>query len=315
MMTPAAPGQVSEFGPALGLFIRETYAPGLHIAFAAGWFLALDGALSVISGGSWNVEAGTAAGILILFVVLFYLRAADEWKDLEYDRTYNPDRPLVRGVVSVRQVTGFMAAAAVVALAVHLTVFGAGPSAAILSLDLGYGLALIPAERASAALRDNIWINLIVTYPVNILLSVYILMLHSERHGTIDPQAGYLMVAAFAMAFLHYEFARKITWPWHAETGRRLYSTSLGTVPAAAFACLFAGGAAGSAAWLQLPRTGPWAWLPAAALLPVAFGVRRLMRVRQQPTTRPVAPLAGPAMQFLVVYYVCMAAVAARTWL
>jgi hypothetical protein len=83
----------------------------------------------------------------------------------------------------------------------------------------------------------------------------------------------------------------------------------LGTTVSAALACGFAAGAVALTAWAGL-------WLPAAGLLTVGFGLRRLLRVRNEPTAKPAAPLTGPAMQFLVVYYVgVVAAAAARTWL
>lgn len=304
-MAHAAQQRSLSMGAAFWLLLQETYAPGLHFAFAAGWFCALDGALSFVAGTPWRPGWHTAAGIAILFVTLFYLRAVDEWKDIDYDRQFNPGRPLARRAVTLGHVFALMATCAATALLLHFAVFTPATSAILLALDFAYGLALVYAERMSSALRDSMWLNLIFTYPVNVLLSVYTLFLDAERTGSAITGQDILLVVAFALAFLHYEFARKIAMPAHAALGRRLYSTSLGVPAAVALTAGFALGAIGLAAWNGL-------WLPAAAVPCVLQGLYRISTGKGKPS----APLAGPAMQFLVVFYVSLVASAiwTMTW-
>ena len=43
-----------------------------------------------------------AAAWLVVLIVFFQMRAADEWKDLGTDRRYRPGRPIPRGLISLR---------------------------------------------------------------------------------------------------------------------------------------------------------------------------------------------------------------------
>ena len=46
------------------------------------------------------------AAWLVTLIVFFQMRACDEWKDLADDRTYRPERPIPRGLVSLRLILG-----------------------------------------------------------------------------------------------------------------------------------------------------------------------------------------------------------------
>lgn len=74
--------------------------------------------LAVFSAASLNVSAllagrplpplwayAVAAGLAI--ILFFQLRVCDEVKDLEDDRRYRPERPIPRGLVSLRLIVGF----------------------------------------------------------------------------------------------------------------------------------------------------------------------------------------------------------------
>jgi len=69
--------------------------------------------LAVFSAASITVSATLAnrplpdiqaylIGFGLVFVLFFQLRVCDEVKDLEDDRTYRPERPIPRGLVSLR---------------------------------------------------------------------------------------------------------------------------------------------------------------------------------------------------------------------
>ncbi|NHF73176.1 UbiA family prenyltransferase [Paracoccus xiamenensis] len=61
------------------------------------------------------------AGFVIAMTLFFQMRACDEWKDLEDDRLYRPDRPIPRGLVSLRLIlTLGVASMALTALAAGL---------------------------------------------------------------------------------------------------------------------------------------------------------------------------------------------------
>ncbi len=134
----------------LVLFVREVYAPGLHVAFTAAWFIAL----TVLLGAPVD---GFALHLVALgFVVLFYLRAVDEWKDEDYDRVHNPDRPLVRGAVDRRDVLTFVAGSAALSLAI------AWPLGKVVTIitaaDLAWAVILVALERRFAwVARGMFW--------------------------------------------------------------------------------------------------------------------------------------------------------------
>ncbi|MEC8580164.1 MAG: UbiA family prenyltransferase [Pseudomonadota bacterium] len=69
--------------------------------------------LAVFSAASLSVSAelsgrplpdwgGYLAGFVIAMLLFFQMRVCDEYKDLEDDRRYRPDRPIPRGLVSLR---------------------------------------------------------------------------------------------------------------------------------------------------------------------------------------------------------------------
>jgi uncharacterized membrane protein YhdT len=299
-MPPRRPGWRT-----LASFAQDVYAPGLHIAFSAAWFLALDSGLSALRGlPVWHVTAPLSIGVL--FFALFYLRVADEWKDYDYDVVYNPERPLVKGTVRFADLYWFLGATALAALVCHAVARPSVASTLVLVSCLLYGYLLAPLERLAPVVRDNMLLNLAVTYPVNVSLSIYIWASWLGRTGQAPAGEDLAWIGAFALAFLHYEFARKISWPERAKPGKRLYSAALG-VPVALAACVaFAAGAIALAMILFSERSAI-AWLFAVPLLPVLAGTVWFLRGKGVSST----PLTPFAMLFLTLFYVAGAAVAA----
>lgn len=93
--------------------------------------------LAVFSAASMNVSASLAgrpypdaaayaAGFVLVLVLFFQMRAADEWKDREIDRRYRPERPIPRGLVRLRSVL--------------LAAIGLIPVALIAALAIGWGV-------------------------------------------------------------------------------------------------------------------------------------------------------------------------------
>ena len=88
--------------------------------------------LAVFSAASIAVSAEMAgrdlpgwgaflAGFVVALLIFFQMRVCDEWKDLEDDRRLRPDRPIPRGLISLREVLGLgLASLPVTALAAWL---------------------------------------------------------------------------------------------------------------------------------------------------------------------------------------------------
>jgi hypothetical protein len=275
----------------LASFTAEALPAKLYVTYAVLWVIGLEGMVTLLAEQRWIPGAGTVLRVATVWFMLLYLRAVDEQKDLDYDRLHHPGRPLVRGSVTVTELRALMLVVAAVVLLANVSV--SAPATLVLVLDLGYALLLVAVERRSAWFRDSLLVNLAVTYPVQLLLSVYVCL---SAVGTVHWGA----VTMFAAVFLHFEFARKTRWS--APPDGRFYSNVVGPRGSA----LLAAGTATVAAVLALALLRPWqaegaaavtGWLPAGALaLVVVAGWRFLSR-----STR--AWPGGLAMSFLVWVY------------
>jgi hypothetical protein len=281
----------------LRAFVKEVYAPGLHLAYATAWLLSLDAALAVAHGREWSFEGRHVLGTLTIFLVLFYLRAVDELKDVDYDRVHNPDRPVARGAITRAQVFRLMGGTAAIVLAANA--FLSWRLGAILLADMAWALLLMFIERRSRVIRDGMLVNLLVTYPVNVALSVYGYELFLLRHGLGWNLQGVLVILAFALAFLNYEVSRKTAWPPLATPGERLYSAPLGGWGAIVFALACATGATLLLLTVLLSQKGARATLILAPLLPAVWGATRFVRER-----RERVKLTKYGLRFLFLFYV-----------
>lgn len=257
----------------LKAFMDIIYQPGLHMAFAAFWFLSLQGGLVLLSEETktWQFSSSTLLGVLTLFLVMFYLRAVDEVKDLEYDKQYNPDRPLVSGAVSMGDIRAYWVIAFLLiplmngVFSIWLAIF--------IVVDMLYGLLLIKLEQWIPKMESSMFFNLLFTYPVSIALSFYTLLLSYFLAGLDIDFSAFLLIGTYILAFLHFEIVRKNLWPVMAEPGEKFYGDDVGPVPAALLGFLC--GALAVAFVICLVE--PWSasglasisgWLPLFALIP-----------------------------------------------
>ncbi|NNF71228.1 MAG: UbiA family prenyltransferase [Rhodobacteraceae bacterium] len=108
--------------------------------------------LAVFSAASINVSAvmagrdlpgagAYAAGLALGLILFFQMRAADEWKDRKIDAAFRPERPIPRGLVSLRLIIGLGLAVIPVAA---LVAWGQGVLALLLLVWVW--LALMTAE-------------------------------------------------------------------------------------------------------------------------------------------------------------------------
>jgi hypothetical protein len=283
----------------LGRFTLAVFAPHVYVTYGVLWVLALEGSAALLAGGAWHPSVGTAVRALSVVLVLLYLRIVDEQKDLDYDREHSPHRPLVTGAVSGRELRVAMAAIALALVALNGWLSVA--ALAVLLVDLGYAVLLVLIERRSTRIREGLLLNLAVTYPVQLLLSVYVLVSAAAETGLSPGWRAIPLIAVFVCVFLHFEFARKTAW----SGAGRLYSRVLGPGRSARLAAGFALAAAvltlallppWRAAWSGLP----WALLPYAALAFPAAGLGEFLLRR---VTAWRAPLA---MGFVVATYLTL---------
>ena len=296
-------------------FIKNVYAPGLHIAYSGLWFLSLMGTMVLVQGcGSpWVFDMKVIGAVSTLFLVLFFLRVADELKDLEYDRLHNPDRPLVKGLVTKRDLYIYMAfSGGIVAL---INIWISWYLLAIVILDMLWGLILITIEKSSQTHKNNMFLNLLITYPVNIALGIYTYVFFMEEYGAVSGKEGIMIVVAFAFAFLNYEFSRKIAWPHLSKPSERLYSNALGGVGASLITLMFALIPLAILVFLIEPGSlrGVWkyaGWIILIPAVPAVYGFSRFIAERN---ARKKYAVYG--MGFLMLFYLtlCVLAFGANT--
>ncbi|UGT45237.1 hypothetical protein LTV02_18425 [Nocardia yamanashiensis] len=288
----------------IAAFTRVMYKP-YYLLYAVLWVLALEGTAAVVAqpDTSWRPTGATAVRIVVVAAVLLYLRMVDEQKDLEYDRVHNPDRPLVTGAVSkgeLRTAMGIIAAGAVAGSGLL-----SGRSALMIAAVLAYGLVLWGLEQASAAVRGRILLNLVVTYPVQLLITAYVLLSAIDTGEVAGRGRIALLALVFAGAFLQFEFARKTSRV--ERPGEMYYSNPLGTAGSIAVSL----GLAALAVTVDLALVRPWTytgavavigWIPVALLLIPLAGAQRF-RTSTEPDYPPV-----PAMLFIITLYATLIA-------
>jgi len=303
------------FWQSLVAFANNVFAPKLHILFAAFWSLSLLGNfVAVNTSPVWPFGFTTLLVVGSFFLVLFYLRMVDEVKDFEYDKIYNTDRPLVAGLITRPQLRLWMIVFAGTIITINYSMHAA--LACILILDMLYALFLIQLEKWSQRVQDGIFLNLAVTYPVNVTLSIYLLCYFSVHLGYEIGFNQVILVLAYALAFLHFEIARKSGWPHLTPASERLYSHEIGPYGALGLNLLLGI----VAVVLLLSIFAPWqqqgiiaaiGWLPLLAWIPMGLGAVKFLRARQvRHKPRPMA------VGYLMVFYATslIHALAATQW-
>lgn len=292
----------------------EVHPPALYTLIALAWSWSVMGSMVLASPSQpmlatvdWLPTAVRVS--LIFFLMLLYLRALDEIKDLDYDRQHNPQRPLVRGSASVADSWALAAisATAVLGLAVSLSPW----VAAWTVLNMAYGVGLLVLERHWALFRQNLLLNLALTFPVSAALNMLAWL--ALMPSGLAPEGGTaVMVGLLHVAiFLHMEFGRKLKWPHWCTPDDSSYTLVLGPVGAAAvcFGLLLAA-LTGSSVLHWNAHAGLWSLLPWLAAVPSALGWCRWQAARQQHAE--LKPYFGGAM---IAFFLLNTLVAARTLL
>ncbi|MFD7668738.1 hypothetical protein [Streptomyces sp. NPDC059788] len=274
----------------LGRFVLKMFRPQIYVTYGVLWTVTLEATAAAVSGSgaSWTPSGSTVVRAASVVLALLFTRMVDEQKDLDYDRQHHPDRPLVTGAITVAELRGAMALITVVVVALNTLV--SALSVLLILVCLGYTLFLVALERWFPPLGENPVASLLVSYPVQLLLSVYLylsLLTGGEIHA--DGRAVPLL-AMFACAFLQFEIARKTGWS--PDPQERLYSQVFGPRGSAAVSLALAAGAT----VLALTLLGTTGLLPAAALVLPVLGAWRFL-VRKKPSG-----LTLPAMGFVLAF-------------
>ncbi len=218
----------------LARFVRGSHPPVPSLAFAVLWAYGVTGLFAALDPGAppWRPGAGTAVAAATVFVDLMLMRALDDIRDLDYDRRFNPGRPLASGAVR----TGDLAVLCVAGAAVLLLLNAARPwRAGILLAQLGYAAGAIAVHRRwGRPSADDLFRGLLVSLPAPVLLHLYLYAGYLDASGREPGVYGAVAVAVAVLAAGHAEFAGKLTR--RPRAGERTYVTTLGVKGTAALA-------------------------------------------------------------------------------
>lgn len=207
-------------------FFARRFPALRYLAYVALLPAAVLGTLAPSRPAGAAVGPGVAEQVcaaLALFVILFFMRAVDEVKDLDYDREFHPDRPLVTGETDFATVRGCLVGSAVTAVALSAVV---GMSAVVTAAAImAYSLFLLLLERVSERFRESVWGNIVVTIQLKTGLICYAAQLSTAESAGTPAPATALVVLSFVLAYLHWEIARKTVRSRFALPGEKLYST------------------------------------------------------------------------------------------
>lgn len=213
-------------------FSSKVYEPKQHLLFASLWFLSIQGMFILHDkmDNHWTWSLSTFISAITFFGMLFVLRAIDEVKDLEYDQQFNPDRPLVSGVVTVRNIERYVVIGSTLLILINVAV--SWKLAAFVMLNIGYGLCLVVIEKRVRLMNTSMFFNLLVTYPVSIALSFYALLQSFLVQNTNVSTSHFMIIGCYILAFLHFEIIRKSMLKSLSSHNEKLYSSEIGCTPA-----------------------------------------------------------------------------------
>ncbi len=215
--------------------------------------------LAVFSAASISVSAHLAeralpslwafVGVwLVVIVIFFQMRAADEYKDLEDDTRYRPERPIPGGLVSLRLILGLGGAGVLVALGLAASV---NLLLIAFLLMVWLWLGLMTAEFfVPAWLKARPALYLVSHMVIMPLVTLFITAAEWLPSGSLPPGLWLFLALSFVNGCV-LEVGRKVWAPASEREGVETYSSLLGPARAAIYWA-----AASAVAWLLLLGLG-----------------------------------------------------------
>jgi UbiA prenyltransferase family len=243
-----------------------------------------------LAGRSPVVDARAGLAWLTVLLVFFHLRVMDERKDARQDALLFPERPVPRGLVTLRELTLAGGVAVAAQLALNLV---AGRAALFAWAGVLAFTGLMYREFfAGKALRTNFLLYTLAHLAVMPLLALYVYVVADVP---LEPPFAFFLVWAYVAGLL-FELVRKL------QPGVHSYSSQLGVRGAAALvsAVAVAGAAAMSGLGVALGfgplfHAGVWAAAAFAAAGAVRFGASASPE-RLRDLHAPVFVLAAQAL-------------------
>ncbi|MGV3526988.1 MAG: hypothetical protein ACO1RX_22420 [Candidatus Sericytochromatia bacterium] len=242
------------------LYLHQMFQPGSRLVFSLLSTLGGIWAVQALHGsGLLRLPATLALGTLSLLLILLYYRLCDEFKDLDTDRRFFPERPVPSGQVTLTDLGRMRLGASLLAWALNgLWPVALGPFAALYLFAWGMGKWFFLPE----LIGNNRLLAFLTHSPISVFGSFYVMALACAPAGIPLLQAPHLALAAwFALPGMAWEVARKTRPPAAEQPGYQTYSSQLGPRLAALLPPL-----------LTLANLAVGLWLQKALALPPVFG-------------------------------------------
>ena len=238
----------------------------------------------------WSVFA---AAWLVAVIIFFQLRACDEFKDLEDDRLYRPERPIPSGLVSLGLILTLAALAALLAIGLTVTIT---PLLLIPLAMVWLWLGLMTAEFfAPAWLKARPFLYLVSHMAIMAFIDLYLTGAEWLPHGPVPPLGMWVFLALSLVNGCLLEIGRKTWAPTSERPGVDTYSSLLGPAHSAQ---LWLG--TGALAWCLLLTIGFFVGasltigtLSALLLAVMAIAMRRFARDPAPAGQRRIDSLSG----------------------
>jgi 4-hydroxybenzoate polyprenyltransferase len=233
-----------------------------------------------------------AAAFIVCLLFFLQLRLADEFKDVEEDTRYRPERPVPRGLVTLRELGWIFAGAAVIQLAAALwlhprLLWVLVPAWAYLA---GMSAEFGAREWLKARPITYLWTHMLIMPIVDFFATAC----HWLPSRGEPPVLVWFLIASFANGLV-IEIGRKLRVPETEQEGVPTYSKLWGPRRAVFvwLGCVAVTMAAGFIAAVQIQQTVAAAVSFGVWMVIVALCARRFLRQPDVPSAQRFETLAG----------------------
>jgi 4-hydroxybenzoate polyprenyltransferase len=209
------------------IYISEVYPPGLRLAmslmFYAGVTFLYQG---LVSRSPLVVNRDLLPCTATVFLMYFYFRLQDEFKDRDTDRMFFPHRPVPSGRVSLADLRILMAVNFAALLVLNLLW---GRAVGMLLVFLGYGMLMHNWFFMEKLISENRLLALATHGPFGFIANLFIVAVYVNRYeAPIELPAAILASLWFGMTCFYWDLARKTRAPREEMPGYQTYSAMIG---------------------------------------------------------------------------------------
>lgn len=192
-------------------FILTRYPPALSSVYALAFGTGGIGLFAALAGDRITATAIPLLAIVTvtLWADLLIMRVVDDIRDQDYDRVNDPQRPVASGAIQLRDLSTLTVACVTIIVAANL-IFPAGM--VVIVGQLLYAAAVLAVgQRFPATRGDNLILNLLIGFPVQLLLYVYLFVAFVEiQHEVPDASVCALGILILILCAGQVEFGKKL---------------------------------------------------------------------------------------------------------